>query len=163
MKGGSHITHCLYFKKASKIRQACMGELRFGVLLSSWGWNGGLQELEGSGTEECGRTGTKWGKVFILRSLKRVLFSRQTRLTQIQRDGTKIWHYIIRAGFSCGPSFHTVKQSKDTPGKTHAMLKYLQSDSNSERLNRVLRDFRIAAMQCFSKAVLIFFSVVFAG
>lgn len=28
----------------------------------------------------------------------------------------------IQAGFSCGLLFHTVNQSKDTPGKTHTQI-----------------------------------------
>lgn len=53
-----------------------MGELWSGVLSSSWGWNVGLMEHEGSAIKECGRARHWLGQSFVLNSEKQALFIR---------------------------------------------------------------------------------------
>lgn len=97
-----------------------------------------------------------WGKVFHCKN-GFCSFGSAADLDLEGRYEKKLWHYIIWAGISCGSLFHTVKQSKDTQGKNHSVLKYLQCDSNSDSLNRVLGRFPDSKHSIFPR---LFFSPV---
>lgn len=118
------------------------------IVILRWKW--GITETWG--IEEYGQACTDWGKVFILHSVKLVLLLAWPKFSETVR---KIWCYIIQAGSSCGPSFHTVKQSKDTPGQKPTLCSNIYSLIQTP-LTECWGDFMKATTQCFSKAVLFF-------
>lgn len=86
----------------------------------------------------------------------------------------KIWHCIAWAGISCGSSFHTVKQSKDTPGKKPHFAQIFTVWFKRLKPQPSTGAILWQPIQCFSKAIFYFIDrlyfeslnfiyVVFAG